>query len=155
MGSTLSSYNSSNSTRLCRVQFSCCCAIFFPNLHSHPWPYILSHHQKGTFATHGRQWSLPAHFLHACYFTLLLNIHTYMYVHCRMSSLLLSKSTVYFPIVSLFVSKRSKQDTLGVLNANLRDIYVYICMEVRMSPLSVAWAPHYVKAAELGHSHFF
>ena len=23
-----------------------------------------------------------------------------------------------------------------------------------MSPLSVAWAPHYVKEAKLGHSHF-
>ena len=24
-----------------------------------------------------------------------------------------------------------------------------------MSPLSVEWAPHYIKEAELGHSHFF
>ena len=49
--------------------------------------------------------------------------------------------------------------SLGVLNANLHDIYMYIymyvCMEVRMSPLSVERATHYVKEAELGHSHFF
>ena len=32
---------------------------------------------------------------------------------------------------------------------------IYICIEVRMSPLSVAWAPHYLEEAELGHSHFF
>ena len=24
-----------------------------------------------------------------------------------------------------------------------------------MTPLSVAWAPHYVKEVELGHNHFF
>ena len=45
----------------------------------------------------------------------------------------------------------SERDTF-VLNANLVRYILY--MEVRMSPLSVAWAPHYVKEAELGHSHF-
>ena len=41
--------------------------------------------------------------------------------------------------------------SLGLLNANL----LYICMEVRMSPLPVAQASHYVKEVELGHSHLF
>ena len=41
--------------------------------------------------------------------------------------------------------------TIGELvHANLQ----YVCMEVRMSPLSIAWAPHYVKEEKLGHSHF-
>ena len=31
---------------------------------------------------------------------------------------------------------------------------MYVCVEVRISPLSVARAPHYVKEAELDHSHF-
>ena len=39
----------------------------------------------------------------------------------------------------------------GVLNANLRDIY----LEVRMSPLLVVRAPYDVKGEELGHSHFY
>ena len=49
--------------------------------------------------------------------------------------------------------------SLCVLNANLIYIYIYIYihvyMEAHMSPLSVAQAPHYIKEAELGHSHFF
>ena len=41
-----------------------------------------------------------------------------------------------------------EQDSLGILNANL------LYMEVRMSPLLVAWALYDKQGAELGHSHF-
>ena len=33
-------------------------------------------------------------------------------------------------------------------------VYIYTYVEVRLSPLSVARASHYVKEAELGYSHF-
>ena len=54
-----------------------------------------------------------------------------------------------------FIGERAKH-SLGVLNANLRYTYIYIIYgEVHTSPLSVAWAPHYIKEAELGHSHWW
>ena len=56
----------------------------------------------------------------------------------------------------LIIGERAKRarHSLGVLNANLRYMYIYIYVEVCLSPLSVAWEPHYVKEAELDHSHF-
>ena len=57
--------------------------------------------------------------------------------------------------ISLFNWRASEASghSLGVLNVNLLYIYMCVCMEVRMSQLSVGRAPHYVKVAELGHSH--